>query len=352
MSDPHLHLTHDTPDWIRAFLDLRDAAARGRGSITIVDDHDVESGRWPRTTGRDAIAIGALLDPIVMAALGTNLTQGARAWDALNVQLVDAIADDLAAFRGNEILWSTLAVVATELHMRGAPLPAARQWAALLAQLATPNPPRNADPSKLPKLTASSFANLYDQQFQYFRALRGVDELEAEQGMTGASRAIPRTTIDDVIALFDFWDPLFQKVTEHPTQAGKKEYLLRWWNPLRAEIDANRPLASREVYFAHNNGFWRAMREVALFVSAAVEADRSAFAEILDSLSWSVRHLPETLGQAAHVSAAAVSGLFSSVASGLGKGFFGPLKLPLAIGAGAVGLYLLTRRSSHEYGEG
>ena len=104
----------------------------------------------------------------------------------------------------NQSFWETLPHICVYLHGQGAELPPAEVWEALLDELG--GELRNAGPKgdgPFKHFDVNGFDELYAAQFKYLRKLRGADDKDAEPGMVGARRPIPRSTNADVIALAD-----------------------------------------------------------------------------------------------------------------------------------------------------
>jgi hypothetical protein len=321
----HIH------NWTDGYLALRDRAFVARGSI------ELDSGpRWPRTTGADAIAIAAVFDP-AMQAHGTPgvLSRWRLVLDDLRRAALPAHDDP---YSENRSFWNSLEGAAVFLDDARIASPPSTGWAALLAEVGT-HLARNAGPSGAvpfgPFASVATYDDLYLAEYKLLRDQRGADTLAPPTGSGGITKPIPRTTNADVLQLASYWG----------TQLGAAKRIMGTdtitakWHAAMSDVDQlAKPGKAGDVY-AKNNEFWRTLGDVAIHVAVAVEAP-STWGLVVDSVKDSVSHLPETLGHAA--------GTTVHAAESVGEGLLGLLKKPLYLGAGLVGLYLLTRNGHRE----
>ncbi len=122
----------------------------------------------------------------------------------------------------------------------------------------------------------------------------------------------------------------------------------RRWNLAMRDVMKLAMYADPTKVYSKNNQFWRTLSDTAVYVSVADEAP-SKWDLAVESVKDSVKHLPDTLSHAAHETAEVVGSAAHAVgrvAQEAGKGLFEGLGTPLLIGAGLLGLFLITR--SHE----
>jgi len=337
--------------WLRAYFALQSTAMESRGFVEINAGED-EAQRWPRTIGADVISIAALVDPIMrdqpLRFGGHGL---ARRWRACVDDLEQhALVIPHAVYTENRSFWNTLPAVCVYLHSQGATLPPPVFWDAMIAQLAEPTELRNVGPSGDGPFkhfdNVKTFDDLYNEQFKYMRQLRGVDEMQPESGMLGAKKNIPRTTNADVVLLADYWGKQLanvKKVFGHDSVEKR-------WRDAKADVDATARSGDPNAVYPKNNGFWRALQETAIHVAVADEAP-SKWDMAKDSITESITHLPENLKEGASVVANTVADIahgVGKVANEAGKGLFAGFGTPLLIGAGLVGLFLISRSSRSE----
>jgi hypothetical protein len=236
------------------------------------------------------------------------------------------------------------------LHSQGAPLPAPDVFAGLIVHLNEPIERRNVGPKGDGPFKhfdgVKTFDDLFNAQFKYMRELRGEDELMPEPGMVGGKRHTPRTTNADVVALADYWTRQLASVKR---VFGAAEVEQRW-KAARAEVDATARPGDPNAVYPKNNGFWRDLQHTAIHVAVADEAP-SKSDMMIDAVKESIVNLPQNIkaGASAIASGAAdVAGAVGKVAGEAGKGLFSGFGAPLLIGAGLVGLFLLSRTQSHD----
>ena len=332
--------------WLRAYFALQQTASDSRGVIELQLDDD-ETVRWPRTLGVDVISIAAAIDPVVRAQPLRFGGHGlARRWRAAMDDIQrEALPAPHATFMFNRSFWSTLAAMCVYLHSQGAPLPSQDVFAGLMVHLNEPIEHRNVGPKGDGPFKhfdgVKTFDDLFNAQHKYMRELRGEDETMPEPGMVGGKRRTPRTTNADVVALADYWTKQLASVKR---VFGAAEVEQRW-KAARAEVDAVARVGDPNAVYPKNNGFWRDLQHTAIHVAAADEAP-SKSDMMIDAVKESIVNLPQNIkaGAAAIASGAAdVAGAVGKVAGEAGKGLFGGFGAPLLIGAGLVGLFLISR---------
>jgi hypothetical protein len=339
--------------WLRAYFALQQAASDSRGVIELQLDDD-EVTRWPRTLGVEVISIAAAIDPIVrkqpLRFGGHGL---ARRWRAAMDDIErNALVSPYATFSENRSFWATLAAMCVYLHSQGAPLPSPEVFAGLMVHLNDPVERRNVGPRGDGPFKhfdgVKTFDDLFNAQLKYLRELRGADETMPEPGMVGGKRQTPRTTNADVIALTDYWTKQLASVKR---VFGAAEVEQRW-KAARADVDAVARPGDPNAVYPKNNGFWRDLQHTAIHVAVADEAP-SKSDMMIDAVKESIVNLPQNIkaGASAIASGAAdVAGAVGRVAGEAGKGLFGGFGAPLLIGAGLVGLFLISRNQHNAEG--
>lgn len=332
--------------WLRAFFALQASAMESRGFIEIANDDDVV--RWPRTSGHDVIAIAAVLDPYLRE---TPLRFGchgiARRWRAI-VDDVErfALVDPREEYTENRAFWHALPAMCVYLHSEGAPLPPDEVWDALRAVLNDATAFRNVGKdSPFKPFDVKTWDDLYIEQYKFLRDARGSDELAPEPGMGGTTYKIPRTTNADVIALADYWSKKFADVKE---VFGHKGAMERWKEAL-VDIDAIARKGDPSAVYPKNNGFWRDLKSTAIHIAVADEAP-TKWDMAKESLKDSVKNLPENIKTGVKVVTNALGDAAGELAHGAGKianeagkGLFSGFGTPLLVGAGLLGLFLISR---------
>jgi hypothetical protein len=336
----------DINTWLRLYAAFRARASESRGFVKLHDTTDGE--HWPCTSGYDAIAIGAVIDPYLRKPRGFGGNAIARRWCAVTDDIArHALLAPAAVFAENAALWRSLAAACVHLHGEGAPLPPSNVLDAMLALLAAPTELRNVGPKGDTPFkhfdNVRTFDELYVAQWKYLNDLRGFDELDPEPGMGGTTAKTPRSTNADVIALAEYWS---KQLADAKEIVGHKSVEDRW-RAARADIDAIARKGEPAEGYPKNNGFWRALKNTAIHVATADEAP-STWGMAMDAIKESITALPERITTGATKAADALGDATAEVAHGAGKvvsGLFSGLGLttPLVIGAGLVGLYVITR---------
>ena len=337
-------------NWTDAYLVLKDRAEEVRGFIELHPGTG-ELERWPRTTGADVVAIAALVDSEVRAlrmALGLM-----RRWEACLGDIERyALASPGEPYRENRALWRCLARVSVHLDSVDAPLPDPHMWSVLLDELglvlALRNGPKGDGPFK-PFADATRFADLYIAQYKHLLDTRGSDERDIEPapspfgpyGMRYGSMSIPRTTNADVVALVDYWN----RQLADAKQITGRDGVERGWKAALIDVDAIARKGDQKALYVKNNAFWRELKETALHVDVA-EGTPSKWDLAIDSVTDSIKKLPDRLASGAS-KAADVAGDIArgagKIANQAGQGLFAGLGVPLLLGGGVLGAYLIAR---------
>lgn len=344
--------------WIRAFHAVYQAASASRGSIELNFGAD-DAARWPRTIGADVIAIAAVFDPALRTApVGFGGHALEHRWSAAMDDIERfALREPLEPYRENRSFWNTLSAVCVYLNAEGAPLPGRAIWSALLAQLADQLEPRNAGPSGDGPFKQfdgiKTFDDLFVAQLKHLRESRGSDDRDPEPGMTGGQKPIPRSTNGDVVLLADYWTKQLARVRRVMGADGVDQR----WKAALVDVDGIARKGDPNAVYPKNNAFWRILQQTAIHVAVADEAP-SQTDLMLDALKDSLISLPANIKAGAQAIASGAADIAGSVAHGVGRvahdagsGLFGGFGAPLLIGAGLVGLFLITRGDRHESAE-
>ncbi|MBX3156778.1 MAG: hypothetical protein KF773_12300 [Deltaproteobacteria bacterium] len=325
-----------------------------RGYAEVGDD---PSTRSPRTIGADVIAIAAVLDPVVRA---TTLRFGgsglARRWRACVDDLEQlALTTPDAEYVENRAFWSTLSAMCVYLHAQAVRLPEAHVLEALLAQiserLAYRNGPSGDGPFK--KFDAKTHFDLYLAQRDYLAEQRGKDLLDPEAGMAGGKQLVPRTTNSDILALAGYWSKELDDAKDVSGTAGVEKR----WREVLVDVFTIARVGDPSAVYPTNHAFWRVLSKTASHVGGA-DATLSRSEMMIDSLKDSIKDLPKNIVGGVKVLANEVGKLAGSAAHSVGKlaheagkGLFTGFGTPLLIGAGLVGLYLVSRTGKREGSE-
>jgi hypothetical protein len=111
------------------------------------------------------------------------------------------------------------------------------------------------------------------------------------------------------------------------------------------DVDRYARTGQPDDVYPKNNELWHTLNDVSIQIAIGDEAP-SKFDMAVDSLKYSVTHLPDTLSHAASKSVDFVAGAAHAaghIVNEAGKGLLGGLGTPLLIGGGLLGVYLLTR---------
>lgn len=327
--------------WTDAYLAVRYRAFETRGFI------ELDAGaRWPRTTGEDVIAVAALFD----AAMKMHGTPGVLSrWRAMLADFeAGAVSEPRRTFFANRAFWLTLESAAVFLDDMAVMPPSQGVWDALLVAIGA-HGPRNVGPSGDGPFKhfdhVKTFDDLYIEQIKYLRDLRGFDKLQPPAGMGGGERPIPRTTNADVIALADYWSKQLASVKH----VMGHDSVVKAWQAALVDVDSARKADPNAVY-PKNNEFWRVLSTTAIQVAVADEAP-TKWDIAKDAIADSITHLPENLEHAASKTVdvvASAAHAVGKVANEAGKGLFAGFGGPLLVGAGLLGLFLISRHSEHK----
>lgn len=121
------------------------------------------------------------------------------------------------------------------------------------------------------------------------------------------------------------------------------------WKATLANVDALARPGDPNAVYPNNNGFWRDLQHTAIHVAVADEAP-SKSDMMIDAVKESIGNLPQNIKAGAEAlasGAADVAGAVGKVAGAAGKGIFSGFGAPLLVGAGLVGLFLISRNRSH-----
>jgi hypothetical protein len=124
-----------------------------------------------------------------------------------------------------------------------------------------------------------------------------------------------------------------------------REAVIGRWHAVLADVDKLAKPGKPEAVYPKNNEFWREVGEVAIHVAASDEVP-SKWDLAISTVKESVLHLPETLSHAATNLVSGAGHAVGTTAGAVGVGVMTALKSPLLIGAGLLGLYLVTRKRS------
>ena len=326
--------------WIDGHLALRQRAYETRGGIELED-----GARWPRTTGADVVAIAALVDHPVRA----HGTPGVlRRWRAALLDLQrEALHAPHDTYALNRSFWSTLETVVVFLDDLAVTPPDPEIWDALLDELTTY---RNVGPSGDGPIAhfdnIKTYDDLYNAQLKLLKEKRGTDSLDQPPGFSGGLRDIPRTTNADVLQLATYWATQLSDVKE----VWGHDAVVARWTPVMADVDKLAKPGKADDTYTKNNEFWRELQQVAIHVAVSDEAP-SKWSMVVDSVKDSIVHLPSTLSTAAAKTAEVIGDAAhgaGKVVGEVGKGLFSGIGAPVLIGAGLLGLFLISRGRGHE----
>jgi hypothetical protein len=327
--------------WTDGVVALRERSEETRGTI------ELDSGaRWPRTTGDDVIAIAAMFDPAIREHGSPGIV---RRWEATLADLERAaLMTPRETYPENRSFWDGVEMMAVFLDDLDIEVPEATWWSALLDQVGAPL--RNAGPHGDGPfghfVNIKTYDDLYLAEYKHLREKRGADALPPPPGVSGFAKPIPRTTNADVIELATYWG----------TQLGAVKHVMghdsteaRWKTAL-ADVEKLAKSGKSDAVYTKNNEFWRVLADTVIYIAAADEAP-TTFDNVVGSVKDSITHLPENLQHAAGKGidfVASAAEAVGRVANSAGKGLFAGLGAPVLVGAGLIGLFLITRSRSHE----
>jgi hypothetical protein len=339
--------------WTDAYAAIRDAIEARRGFIELAPNTP-QATRWPRATGAHVVAIAAVLDPPLHAsppAFGrAALLQQWR--DVLVDAEATALLEPTRTYPMARAFWAAVRAVCVHLDHVGLRVPDDAHWQALLARLDQDDDVtrRNGDGMPSDDLFAERQALL---------AKHGPDGPPIFNGRV----TYPKATVSEIVGLTIRWnDRLATLMRAHP---GLTQAALDWHKAVDDIIATTRGVPGDQVY-AHGRAFWHGATLLARAMDAALtrDANRSLLEliadtahEVEDRIEGTSDAVEDGVAAAVHgvpaalsASADAAGDLLSSAGRGVGKalgglagGLLSPFVLPLAIGGGAIGLYLLTR---------
>jgi hypothetical protein len=295
-----------------------------RGSI------ELDSGaKWPRTSGDDVIAIAATFDPPMRQHGSPGML---RRWRATLADLErDALVAAHKTYPENHTFWDSLEMMAVLLDQVGTSI-------------------RNAGPKGDGPFghfdNVKTYDDLYLAEYKHLREQRGADNVPPPAGVTGFAKPIPRSTNADVIELATYWGARFgeaKHVMGHDTAEAR-------WKAAMVDVEKIAKPGKPDAVYAKNNEFWRVLGDAVIYIAAADEAP-TAFDNFAGAVKTSVTHLPENLENAASKGIDFIAGAAEAVgrvANSAGKGLFAGLGAPVLVGAGLIGLFLISRGRSHE----
>lgn len=336
--------------WLRAFRELETVARDSRGATQL----GASTNAIPNTTCSDVISIAVVLDPYVRS-LSTEYFNEAlvRRWESALVDLRrDALLTPTREYVHNRSFWGTLAALCIAMEFDDSELPAEHVWDSLLALVAEEIDRRNAGPQGDGPFkrfdNVKGFDDLYIAQFNHLRQLRGSDPAAPKNG------PVPLTTNDDVVQLADYWSKQLANVKVVMGHDG----IVKRWKAAVADVDALARKADPYAVFAKNLSFWPALKATAIHISVAQEVP-SDFDLAIESVKDNIKKLPENLKDGAAKAAEAIAGVTNDVAQGVNKiakgagaGLFSGFGTPLIVGAGLLGLFLVSRNRAQKTAEG
>jgi hypothetical protein len=160
--------------------------------------------------------------------------------------------------------------------------------------------------------------------------------------MMGADMVVPRTTNQDVLQLATYWADQLAKAKQVMGYAG----VVAKWKPVMDDVDKLAKPGEASAVYTKNNEFWRGSFDVAVQVALGDESP-STWDMVVDSVKDSVKQLPQTIESGVGKGVELVeSGAreIGKVVTETGKGLVSALGAPVLIGAGLLGLFLVTRR--------
>jgi hypothetical protein len=119
-----------------------------------------------------------------------------------------------------------------------------------------------------------------------------------------------------------------------------------------ADVDAVARKGDPNALYPKNNAFWRALQQTAIHVAVADEAPSKTDMAI-EAVKDSIKNLPENIKAGANAVSNAVADVAhgaGKIANEAGKGLFAGFGTPLLVGAGLVGLFLISRNRRSKEG--
>jgi hypothetical protein len=260
--------------WNDAYHDLWMQAAQSRGTVTATGglagaSWPMTLPEWPRTTGADAIAIAAVIDPILSAMSPcAGISAVTRLWQRAIVDLDRAaVPSPSLEYAHNRTFWSTVLTVAAYLSTFAAPVPSDEIWDALEAVLWSPAiEHRNATAPSNRTLTASTYSGMWETLRAELARARGSDLRDDE---LGGIIEVPRTANGDALQLEAYWSRALVQLQLRvmtgamPTPENFEDVQLEW-QAVSAGIAYDGVLGRAADSYPANLELWRATRALAL----------------------------------------------------------------------------------------
>ncbi len=335
--------------WLRAFRELETVARDSRGATQL----GASTNAIPNTTCSDVISIAVVLDPYVRSLSTAYFNEAlVRRWQAALVDLRrDALLTPDREYVHNRSFWGTLASLCIAMEFDDAELPAEHVWNSLLALVAEEIDRRNGGPQGDGPFkrfeNINGFDDLYVAQFNHLRQLRGTDPAAPK------TAPVPRSTNEEVVQLADYWSKQLAGVKVVFGHDG----VVKRWKAALADVDQFARKGDPYAVFTKNLTFWPALKATAIHVSVADEAP-STFDLAMDSVKENVKKLPDNLKDGASKAAEALAGVAGDVAQGINKiakgagaGLFSGFGTPLLVGAGLLGVFLVSRNRNRKSAE-
>ncbi len=321
-------------NWTEALGVLRARAAAIRGS----------DGDTPKTTNGDVIDIAAVIDPSLKARFRTS-ELGAR-WESVRDAACEAaLAPHAATFAKNSELWSAITDVCA--YLDAVPVP---DFVGVLAEHLGEDEDdgdgalRNAGPKEdgpFAQFEAKTYDDLWRAQRDYLAQKRGFDQPPPPPGFGMAGLKIPRSTNQDVLQLATYWS---QQLAKAKQVMGYKDAVDKW-HAIIADVDRLAKTGKPDGVYPKNNEFWHASNDIAIQIAIGDESP-SKWDMVVGSVKDSVSHLPATLEHTASTGAdlvASAAHAAGKIVNEAGKGLFSGFGLPLLVGGGLLGVYLISR---------
>ncbi len=186
-----------------------------------------------------------------------------------------------------------------------------------------------------------TYDDLWRAQRDFLAQRRGFDQPDPPPGFGQRGLKIPRSTNQDVLQLAAYWG---KELADAKQVMGYKGAVEKW-RAAMVDVDRYAKTGKPDDVYPKNNELWHTLLYVSIQIAIGDEAP-SKFDMAVDSLKYSVTHLPDTLSHAASKSVDFVAGAAHAaghIVNEAGKGLFGGLATPLLIGGGLLGVYLITR---------
>ena len=332
--------------WIDGYVTLRDHAYQSRGLVEI-NPNTPDAARWPRTTGADVVTIAAIVDSAVRA----HGTPGIRRrWRETSTDLArDALTAPAETYVHDRAFWASFGAVAVFLDDVEAPLPSPAIWDALIAEVSTPAT-RNAGPREDGPFAHFENIKTYDElwsaQRTYLAGKRGSDMVAPPAGFGGGTQPVPRTTNADVLQLATYWTHELGSVKHEMGHDG----IVAMWQVALGDVDKLAKPGTPDAVYAKNNELWASSRRVAIQIAVSDETP-TKWEMVVSSIKDGITHLPQAIESVASKGAdlvASAAHAVGKVANEAGKGMFAGFGTPLLIGAGLLGVFLISRARHHE----